>query len=92
MEDDAGGSAQIVLRLASSGDFRKTRRQVVDIQGTQAEVTADAKVKATAERRGESTVRVGGVEQVGIAMHNAKKRLRERMDTPDMMKRNARAK
>ena len=92
MEDESGGSAQIVLCLASEADLLETRWQVIDIQRTQAEVAANAKIKAAADGRGKGIMRVCGVKQIGITMGNAKKRFRERMDAPDVVKRDAGAK
>jgi len=92
MENDAGGSAQIVLGLASSGDFREARRQVLDVQRTQAETVADAIVEAAAQTHGKRVVWVYGVKQIGAAVRRAKKRFGERMDAPNVVKINARAK
>jgi len=92
MEDDAGGRAQIILRLTSSGDFRKARREVLDFQRTQAEAVTNAVIKAAADRRGESIVRVRGVKQIGITVRGAEKCFREGMNAPYVAQINARAK
>src|SRR5258708_33617630 len=92
MEDDAGGGAQIILRLATSGDFREARGQILDVQRTQTEAVAEAIVKAAAERHGKGAVGVHGVEQVGTAVRRTKKRFREGMNAPDVVEINARAK
>src|ERR1700740_1734979 len=92
MEDDAGGGAQIVLRLATNGGFREARGQILEFTGEQTETVADAIVKAAAERHGKGVVGVYGVEQVGTAVRRTKKRFRKGMNAPDVAEINAWAK
>src|SRR5277367_2091789 len=85
MEDDAGGNAQIILRVAAAqGAFRETSQQIIEFHGAKADMVSEAKIKAAAEGGGKSVVRVCGLKQIGVAVSDAEQGFTKRLHAIDV--------
>src|SRR5690242_14011788 len=80
MENNAGGNAEIVLRLAASCCFREAREQVLHLRGPERQTMEEFHVNAAAERRSKRVAGAAGAESAAARMRDTEKSLRKRSD------------
>src|SRR5579859_339693 len=90
VENQTGGDAQIVPRLAAICRFREARQEIFDLSGPPGKTVREFYVDAAAERCRKRVVRAAHTEASAACVRNSEERLRKRSEAFMFAVRNAR--